>query len=105
MAQGFQPFDEAPFNSLPVSLIEGGRPEIFVGALRMSEQVVDHDEDGVGDGHRRAFGSASQSESTSNSPVIVPKVRLTLVGAPAGPGTIRHATTVRLWTSSPQHRA
>ena len=48
---------------------------------------------------------ASQSESASRSSVIVPNVRISFVGFPAGPGTIRQATTVFLWMSSPQHRS
>lgn len=49
--------------------------------------------------------AASQSLSASRSLVVVPNVRSALVGGPAGPGTTRHATTVRLWTSRPQQRS
>src|SRR5260221_11796701 len=48
--------------------------------------------------------AASQSLSANRSLVIVPKVRSCLVGVPSGPGTSRHATTVRLCTSRPPHR-
>src|SRR5947209_16704787 len=51
------------------------------------------------------LASSSQSRSRIRSSVIVPKVRITLLGLPSGPGTIRQATTVLAWISNPQHRS
>jgi hypothetical protein len=48
---------------------------------------------------------ARQSASWISSSVIVPKLRTSFTGWPLDPGMTRHATTVRLWISSPQHRS
>jgi hypothetical protein len=48
--------------------------------------------------------SASQPTRASSSRVVVPKVRTARSACAPGPGMSRHATTVRLWTSSPAQR-
>ena len=48
---------------------------------------------------------ANHAASRSRSSVIVPNVRTSFSTPPPGPGTIRQATTLRLWTSNPQHRS
>src|SRR3990172_6685629 len=49
--------------------------------------------------------AASQSAIASTSVVIVLNVRVALAGCPRSPGVSKHATTVFLCTSSPQHRS
>ena len=49
--------------------------------------------------------ACSQSASFSRSRVIVLNVRTSRRGLPPIPGVSRHATTVFLCTSSPQHRS
>jgi hypothetical protein len=48
---------------------------------------------------------SSQSDNASRSAVIVVKVRTCLRTRPSSSVIRTHTTTVRLWTSSPQHRA
>src|SRR4051812_41486052 len=48
---------------------------------------------------------SSQSDSASRSRVIVPNVRIVRSTRPSDDVTSTQATTVFLWTSSPQHRS
>jgi hypothetical protein len=49
--------------------------------------------------------ACSQSASGTSASVMVPTRRTTCVCAPVAAGVIKHATTVRVWRSRPQHRS
>src|SRR5687767_1540735 len=62
VAEGFEPTDEAAFDVLSLALVEVGGAQLPIGGL-IAEQVVDDDQDRVGDGDNGALLTASGSEA------------------------------------------
>ena len=59
MAERFEAADEATFHGGAVALVKGGGTEVAVRDI-LGEHVVDDDEEGVGDGDRRALGAPAR---------------------------------------------
>ncbi len=56
MAECFEAAHEATFHGGAVALVKVRGAEVAIGDL-LSEHMVDDDEEGVGNGDRRAFGT------------------------------------------------